>query len=291
MCTPSTLLHLFTLILPMREDRRTPQHGSAGRKDHPTPDWMVELGIGVGAGPSRSRRRVPRRRKAPRGQSRANKPSPPALTEFGPASTAGRTPGLGCSGSQALRGLRALSARSSTGRRRRGPRRDRTAGMPRMSGLWARLSCMFAPDTATASGMPWASDSTCSLLPFLPRSTGVGPGQRSRILARTEAASRITEVQSTSPRAPSSSGTARYSRRHRPTSVHIVQRRCAVAGRRAERRRQMPPGTAAGQRVPNCGEHGPLVTRSGPTILRTSSERRQQRGGRLPEFVRNQTLR
>lgn len=61
------------------------------------------------------------------------------------------------------------------GRRRRGPRRDRTAGMPRMSGLRAKLSCMFAPDTATASGMPWASDSTCSLLPFLPRSTGFGP--------------------------------------------------------------------------------------------------------------------
>lgn len=69
----------------------------------------------------------------------------------------------------------AVSARSLTGRRRRGPRRERTAGMPRMSGLRARLSCMFAPDTATASGMPWASDSTCSLLPFLPRSTGFGP--------------------------------------------------------------------------------------------------------------------
>lgn len=49
-----------------------------------------------------------------------------------------------------------------------GAGRDRTAGMPRMSGLRARLSCMFAPDTATASGMPWASDGTCSLLPFLP---------------------------------------------------------------------------------------------------------------------------
>lgn len=30
-------------------------------------------------------------------------------------------------------------------------------------------------DTATASGMPWASDSTYSLLPFVPRSTGFGP--------------------------------------------------------------------------------------------------------------------
>lgn len=42
-------------------------------------------------------------------------------------------------------------------------------------------------------------------------------------------------------------------------------------GRRAERRRQMPPGTTTGQRVHHCHEHGPLVTRSGPTTLRTSS--------------------
>ncbi|WSN64285.1 transposase [Streptomyces sp. NBC_01361] len=62
-------------------------------------------------------------------------------------------------------------------------------------------------------------------------------------------------------------------------------------GRRAERRRQMPPGTAPGQRVHHCREHGPLVTQSGPTTLRTSSERRQQRGDQLPEFIRNQTLR
>ncbi|KOU15348.1 hypothetical protein ADK52_35385 [Streptomyces sp. WM6372] len=43
-----------------------------------------------------------------------------------------------------------------------------------VSGLRARPSCMLAPDTATASGMPWASDSACSLLPCLPRSTGFG---------------------------------------------------------------------------------------------------------------------
>lgn len=124
----------------------------------------------------------------------------------------------------------ALSGRSVTGRRRRGPRRDRTAGMPRMSGLRARLSCMFAPDTATASGMPRASDRPCSLLPFLPRSTGFGPVSDPPFFASTEAASTIAEVQSTSPRAPSSSSTARCSRRHRPASVHTVKRRCAVAG-------------------------------------------------------------
>ena len=48
--------------------------------------------------------------------------------------------------------------------------------------------------------------------------------------ARTEASSTIAEVHSTSPRAPSSSSTARCGRRHRPASVHTVKRRCAVAG-------------------------------------------------------------
>ncbi|MER7813610.1 DUF6233 domain-containing protein [Streptomyces sp900116325] len=49
MCTPSRPLHLFTLILPVEEDPRTRQRGSAQRTDHPTPDWNLELGIGVGA--------------------------------------------------------------------------------------------------------------------------------------------------------------------------------------------------------------------------------------------------
>lgn len=68
----------------------------------------------------------------------------------------------------------AVSARSLTGRRR-GTRRERTAGIPRISGLRVRLSWVPAPDTATAEGVPSASDSTCSLLPSLPRSTGFSP--------------------------------------------------------------------------------------------------------------------
>lgn len=133
----------------------------------------------------------------------------------------------------------ALSARSLTGRRRCGPRRGRTAGMRRMSGLRARLSCMFALDTATVSGMPWASDSTCSLLPFLPRSTGLGPV----------------------------SDPPWRERRPRRRSCGLGPCREAAmrgGGRRAERRRQMPPGTGAGQRVHHCREHGPLVTRAVP---------------------------
>ena len=58
----------------------------------------------------------------------------------------------------------------------------------------------------------------------------VRPGQGAPFLARTEAASTIAEAQSSSPRAPSSSRTALWSRRHSPIRVHAVNRRWAVAG-------------------------------------------------------------
>ncbi|SFD78338.1 hypothetical protein SAMN05421773_13027 [Streptomyces aidingensis] len=58
----------------------------------------------------------------------------------------------------------------------------------------------------------------------------IRPGQRSPFLARTFAASTMAEVQSISPRAPSSSRTARCSRRQTPALVQPVNRRWAVAG-------------------------------------------------------------
>jgi hypothetical protein len=163
-----------------------------------------------------------------------------------------------------------LSARSSTDRRRCGPRRDRTAGMPRTSGFEGEAVVHFCADTATASGMPWASDSTYSLLPFVPRSTGFGPVSDPPFWRERRPRRR-------SPR----SSPPRPGPRVRPAPPGAV----AATGR------PRSIGAALGQRVHHCREHGPLVTRSGPTTLRTSSERRQQRGGRLPEFIRNQTLR
>lgn len=94
-------------------------------------------------------------------------------------------------------------------------------------------SCVFAPGTGTASGMRCASDSTCGSLPLLPRSTGARPGERALFPARTEAASTIADVRSGSPRAPSSSRTARCSWRHSPARVHTVN---AHAPSRARRR-------------------------------------------------------
>lgn len=57
----------------------------------------------------------------------------------------------------------------------------------------------------------------------------IRPGQRVLLFARTDAASTIADVQSSSPLTPSSSSTARCSLRHSPASVHAVNRRCAVA--------------------------------------------------------------
>lgn len=55
----------------------------------------------------------------------------------------------------------ALSARTFSGRRRRGPRRERTAGIPRMSGRSAWTSLTFAADTPMATGSSCASVRTC----------------------------------------------------------------------------------------------------------------------------------
>src|SRR4028118_292318 len=49
------------------------------------------------------------------------------------------------------------------------------AGMACTSGISARLSWVLAALTATASGRPPASVSTCSVEPSLPRSTGFSP--------------------------------------------------------------------------------------------------------------------
>jgi hypothetical protein len=122
-----------------------------------------------------------------------------------------------------------------------------------MSGLRARLSCMFAPDTATASGMPWASDSTCSLLPFLPRSTGFGP-------VSDPPGGRVDDRRGPVHLAPGPEFVQHRPVQPTPQAGLGPYREAAMrgGGRRAERRRQMPPGTAAGQRVHHCHLRRPL---------------------------------
>src|SRR4051812_352902 len=117
----------------------------------------------------------------------------------------------------------------------------------------------------------------------------ITPGQRSPFCARTEAASTIAEVQSTSPRDPSSSSTAWCKRPHSPASVHAENRRWAVAGETPNvsgRYRQAQPlvstyttavntpRSSTGAVPPPCGRR----------------ERRQQRSNEHPQFVRNQPL-
>jgi len=56
----------------------------------------------------------------------------------------------------------------------------------------------------------------------------IRPGQRAPFFARRLAPSSTARDQSIIPRPPSSSSTARCSRRHKPAWVHSVNRRCAV---------------------------------------------------------------
>lgn len=102
----------------------------------------------------------------------------------------------------------------------------------------------------------------------------------------------IAEVQSTSPRAPSSSSTARCERRHRPASVHTVKRRCAVAGDVANvggRCRQVQPLVSAYTTAVNTARssHGA----GPPPCGRAANDGSNGAAGRLPEFIRIQTLR
>lgn len=183
-----------------------------------------------------------------------------------------------------------IGARILTGRCRRGPRRERMAGIARIRGLNAWPSGRFGPEAATASGMPRASDTTCGLLPLLSRLIGFIPVSAPpfrtdgrRINDRRGPVGLAPVPEFVQGRAAQPAPQARLGPRREPA----MRRR----GRGAERRRQMPPGTTAGQHVHHSSEHRPLATRSGPTILRTNDERRQQRRDRLPELVRNQPLR
>lgn len=101
-----------------------------------------------------------------------------------------------------------------------------------------------------ASGMSWASDSTCSCCSPCRDRQGLASWQRSLLFWRERRLPRRRSPGSSQrrPGPPSSSSTAKGNRRHRLTSIHAVQRRCAVA-RRAERRRQWALGAAAGQHL------------------------------------------
>ena len=119
---------------------------------------------------------------------------------------------------------------ASQGRRRRGPRRDRTAGRAITSGLSAWESWVFAAGVAITIGTPFASDRTWIFEPGLPRSTGLGPRSARPLFARTLAPSTIAEAQSSCPAAPNWSSTPRCSRRQTPACVQAANPRCAVAG-------------------------------------------------------------
>lgn len=121
-------------------------------------------------------------------------------------------------------------------RRRRGPRRERTAGIARTKGLSACWSLVLAAETATARGRPVASVSTWSLLPGLPRSTGLGPvssppSSRARWPRRRSSG--------TSPGCrprPTHRVRRGCSRRHSPALVQGVNRRCAIESPRVRYR-------------------------------------------------------
>src|SRR5512143_218487 len=149
------------------------------------------------------------------------------------------------------------------------------------SGISARLSWVLAALTATASGRPVASVSTCSLEPGLPRSTGFGPvngplfrAHAGRIHHRTGPVDRrlLTEpIQHRPVQPPPQPG---LSPGHEPP----------VRGRRrhADLRGQLPPGAAGPQHVDDRGEHRPVLDAASTATLWALALWRDQRFDDLP---------
>lgn len=98
---------------------------------------------------------------------------------------------------------------------RRGPRRERTFGIPWSSGSKACESCKFPPDAERErQSCPVGHD--VDLRVGLAAIDRVWTGQRSPFFARRVAPSTIARDQSITPVAPSRSSTARWSFAHRP---------------------------------------------------------------------------
>src|SRR5690606_31329977 len=186
--------------------------------------------------------------------------------------------------------LYALSPCSLPGLRRRGPRRDRIAGMAPTKGLTANPSGVVAAERPVARGSPPRSVSTCSFEPGLPRSTGFGPV--------------IAPSFSPAPRRhPPRPGTSRSAldcpaRRAPPpvdpgpqSGLGPSQKPSMRGGHfHPERRRYPPPGTPAGEHIHDRGEHLAGIRRCPPTTLRALSSLWNQRLDQLPELVGNQPL-
>lgn len=137
---------------------------------------------------------------------------------------------------------------------------------------------------------PWASASTCSVLPFLPDRPDWAPSANPSFRPhRRGIDDRGRPVQFTS-------GTGII--QHRPVQATPQSRPrprrepAVCSGRRdPEGLRQLPPRAPARQHVHHGREHNPLIHRGRTAALPTGLERRQQRCGQLPQPVRNKPTR
>lgn len=132
-------------------------------------------------------------------------------------------------------------------RRRRGPRRERMGGIPRTRGSIPWLSWVLAVETQMERGRPVRSVIKWIFEPFLPRSTGFGPVSSPPIEPRMFTESIAHRDQSSSPRAPSSSSTRRWSFAHTCAAVHSENRQwtvCHDAPKTSGNSRQVHPEVA-----------------------------------------------
>jgi hypothetical protein len=147
--------------------------------------------------------------------------------------------------SEVVGGKYALSARSLTGRRRLGPRRDPTAGMPRVCGLRARLRACSHLTRRRRAGCPGHRTARAACCP----SRRDRPDSAPSAIPLGANGGRVDDPRGPVHLAPDPEFVQHRPMQPTPQADLGPCREAAMrgGGGRAERRRQMTPGTAAGQ--------------------------------------------
>jgi hypothetical protein len=91
------------------------------------------------------------------------------------------------------------------------------------------MSCLFAPVSSMAKGVPSASERRWCLLPGFPRWTGLGPVSSPPRIARMSELSMTAKRKSSLPAARNSARSCSRSRCHTPCRCHHIRRRKHVA--------------------------------------------------------------
>ena len=146
-------------------------------------------------------------------------------------------------------------------------------------------SLALAPAVRIASGTPWRSTISVCFVPFLLRSTGLGPVASPPPKARTVTPSMITVSGSSLPACRSSRSRSAWRRSQMPASSQRPQPAVGGPAGAAEFRRDVLPAAAGGQDEPDDPEDDPVADSGPPALGADGLLRRQVMGDDLEELL------